>query len=90
MQVENVDLKFNVYLRDRTNYDVDIFKSFFQRVDKVIESGKIVTDTQFYDVNSLVNQLCQSEPADKNKIEILNKLLADYEQHKPSKKKTNA
>jgi hypothetical protein len=82
MQVETGDLKFNKYLLDKTKYEIDIFKSYFQRVDKVIETGKITTDNQFYDINIMVDQLCQTEPVDNKKIEILNNLLADYEQRK--------
>ena len=82
MQVETGDLKFNKYLQDKTKYDVDIFKSYFQRVEKVIEKGKITTDNQFYDINKMVDQLCQTEPVDNKKIEILNSLLRDYEQRK--------
>ena len=82
MQVETGDLKFNKYLQVKTKYDIDIFKSYFQRVDKIIEKGKIATDKQYYDINIMVNQLCQFEPVDNSKIEILNKLLGDYEQRK--------
>ena len=82
MQVETGDLKFNKYLQDKTKYDIDIFKSYFQRVDKVIEKGKITTDNQFYDINIMVDQLCQTEPVDNEKIEILNRLLREYEQGK--------
>ena len=87
MQVETGDLKFNKYLQDKTKYDIDIFKSYFQRVDKVIEKGKITTDNQFYDINIMVDQLCQIEPVDNPKIEILTKLLSDYEQRKSRKTK---
>lgn len=80
--VEEGDLKFNKYLQEKTGYDIDIFKSYFQRVDKVIEKGKITTDNQFYDINAMVNQLCQTEPIDNKKIETLNRLLADYEDRK--------
>jgi hypothetical protein len=82
MQVETGDLKFNKYLQEKTKYDIDIFKSFFQRVDKVIEKGKITTDNQFYDINIMVGQLCQCEPNDSEKIEKLNRLLSEYEQRK--------
>jgi hypothetical protein len=82
MQVEKRDLKFNKYLHDKTKYEIDIFRSYFQRVDKVIAKGKISTDNQFYDINIMVDQLCQTEPVDKEKIEILNRLLGDYEQRK--------
>lgn len=79
--IEEGDLRFNKYLQDKTKYDIDIFKSYFQRIEKVIEKGKITTDNQFYDINTMVDQLCQMEPVDNKKIEILNKLLADYEYH---------
>jgi hypothetical protein len=85
MQVETGDLKFNKYLQDKTKYDIDIFKSYFQRIDKVIAKGKITTDNQFYDINMMVDQLCQTEPADNERIEILNRLLSEYEQGKTRK-----
>lgn len=80
MQVEKGDLKFNRYLQDKTEYDIDIFKSYFQRVNKIIEKGKINTDNQFYDINIMLDQLCQTELVNNEKIEILNKLIDDYEQ----------
>lgn len=82
MQVETGDLKFNQYLQNKTKYNIDIFKSYYQRVDKVIEKGKITTDNQFYEINMIVNQLSQAEPVDNSKIEILNRLLIEYEQRK--------
>jgi len=85
MQIETIDLKFNEYLREKTKYDIDIFNSYFQRVDKVIEKGKITTDNQFYDLNIMVDQLCQSEPVDNDNIEKLNRLLREYEKRKSRK-----
>lgn len=90
MQIETVDLKFNSYLKDKTRYDIDIFKSYFDRIERIIAKGKITTDNQFYEINSMVDQLCQIPPVDKNKIEVLNKLLGDYEQRKSRKTKKNA
>ncbi len=85
MQIETGDLKFNKYLRDKTKYEIDIFKSYFDRLDKIISKGKITTDNQFYDINMAVDQLCQVEPPDAERIEILNKLLRAYEQRKQRK-----
>lgn len=85
MQVETSDLKFNKYLQDKTKYEIDIFKSYFQRIDNVIEKGKITTDNQFYDIKMMVDQLCQTEPLDNKKIETLNRLLGEYEQRKTRK-----
>ena len=82
MQIESKDLKFNKYLQDKTKYDIDVFKSFFQRVDKIIEKGKITTDNQFYDISIVIEQLCQTELVDNKKIEVLNKLLSEYKQRK--------
>lgn len=91
MQAETGDLKFNKCLQDKTKHEIDIFKSYFQRVDKVIEKGKITTDNQFYDISKMIDQLCHTKPVDNNKIEILNNLIADYEQRKSRQtKKPNA
>ena len=87
MQVETGDLKFNKYLQDKTKYEIDIFNSYFQRVDKIIQKGKITTDYQFYDINNIVNQLCQAEPTDHTRIESLNALLLEYEKRKSKKVK---
>ena len=80
--IELRNLKFNEYLNERTNYKVDIFKSYFERVDKVIERGEITTDNQFYDLSIMVDQLCQSKPVDNVKVGAINKLLAEYEKSK--------
>lgn len=80
MQIEVRDLNFNEYLRNRTKHDVDIFKSYFKRLEEIVKKGKITTDNQFYDLNILVDQLSQTEPVDSERIEILNTLLRKYEQ----------
>ena len=87
MQVEGKNLNFNRYLQDKTKYDIDIFQSFFNRIEKIIEKGKITTDNQFYDIKIMVDQLCQSEPVDNDKIEILNTLLRGYENKRSKDKK---
>ena len=88
MHIECRNLAFNKYLNDKTNYEIDIFKSFNQRINKVIAKGKITSDNQFYDVGILVDQLSQTEPLDMERIETLNKLLVNYEFRKASKSKT--
>lgn len=82
MFVEQRDLKFSQYLQEKTKYEIDIFKSYIRRVDKIIEKGKIITDNQFYDIKMMVDQLCRTEPIDHTKIQILNRLIADYEYSK--------
>ena len=82
MQVETRDLKFNKYLQDRTKYEIDIFEAFFKRVDKIVSRGKITSDNQFYDINIMVDQLCQIEPVDKERVVVLDKLLFEYKRRK--------
>lgn len=82
MQMETCDLKFNKYLQVKTKYDIDIFKSYFQQVEKILEKGKITTDNQFFNISRMVNLLCQTEPIDTKRIEKLNRLLSEYEQRK--------
>lgn len=87
MFVEMGDLRFNKYLQNRTNYDVDIFKFYFQLVDKVVEKGEIKTVNQFYKINMMVDYLCQQQFVDNKKIEILNRLITDYESRKSKQMK---
>jgi hypothetical protein len=82
MQIETRDLNFNTYLRNKTGLDIDIFQDYLERINKIIERGKIMTDNQFYDVKNMVDHLCQADPVDHKQIDILNKLLIDYEQKK--------
>lgn len=79
MQVETMDFKFNKYLRETTGYDINIHHEFYNRIDKIVEKGKITTDNQFREINAFVDLLCQSEQVDNAQIETLNKLLLDYE-----------
>ena len=86
MQVASRDLKFNKYLREKTNYDIDIFSSYFQRIEKIIKNGKITTGTQFYDVKLMMDELDLSEALDNEKLEILDTLLTTYDKQKARKK----
>ena len=91
-QVETLDFKFNDYLQNKTGYKLDIFQDYYERVDKILTKGKISTDNQFYDVSSMVDKLCQTEPIDTMKINNLNSLLTDFEKRKtkPRRNKNDA
>lgn len=85
MQVHSGDLKFNRYIQDKTGYDIDIFKTFFNRINKIIRKGRITTDNQFYDIKSMMDELPLSESLDKEKLELLDRLLTDYNPRKTRK-----
>jgi hypothetical protein len=85
MPLETKDFNFNRYIKNKTGHDIDIFENFRKRLEKTIEKGKITTDNQYYDVNMLINDLCQTKPVDDAKIKVLNKLISDYENKKVKK-----
>lgn len=82
MQRETGDFKFNDYLKNKTGQAINIFQDYHDRVDKIITKGKITTDNQFYDINSMIDYLSQALCPDTDKIEKLNNLLTDYEQRR--------
>lgn len=86
-QRETEDLKFLVFLKERTGLEIDIFQRFYDRVDKIISKGKIATANQYQDTLSMVDKLTQMKKVDTLKIEALNSLLLDFE--KKHLKKTN-
>ncbi|MCA6369714.1 MAG: hypothetical protein IM618_22030 [Cytophagales bacterium] len=88
-QRETGDFKFSNYLKTKTGQDIDIFQDYYDRVDKIIAKGKISTDKQFHDVNSMVDLLSQAVPVDSERLTMLNKLLADSEQRRTKKQQKN-
>jgi polyhydroxyalkanoate synthesis regulator phasin len=72
------DLSFTTFIKKHTGYDFNIFEAFYKRIDNIVAKGKISTENQYREVDSLVNFLCQTVPVDNKKIEILNKLLVEY------------
>jgi hypothetical protein len=80
-QRETRDLKFSTYVKIKTGQDINIFQDFYARVEKIIVKGRITTDNQFYDVIAMVDHLSQL-PIDRDKLQRLNSLLANYEKRK--------
>ena len=74
MQIETKDFKFSAYLKEKTNYDIDIFKSFYDRIDKIIVKGKITTDNQFYDVKNVLNDVSDENKYKENLEYLENEL----------------
>lgn len=79
MPRETGDLNYVTYIKRTTGHDYNIFTAFNKRIDNIIAKGKISTENQFREVNLMVDFLCQTEPVDDKKIEVLNNLLLDFE-----------
>lgn len=76
------NLKYSKYIKERTGYDIDILKSFHNRIDKILAKGRVTTDDQYRDVVVIVNELCQADIMDNEKIDKLNLLLSKYKARK--------
>lgn len=77
--IEDRDFGFNEYLIKTTNYDIDIFESYFKRIEKIIEKDQIKTDSQFYELKNYVDYLIQNNNSDKVLIQRINELLLRFE-----------
>jgi hypothetical protein len=78
-QREIGDLSFGNYIKEKTGYEIDIFDSFRKRIDKIIERKRIKTENEYRDVMAMVDNLCHQSPVDKDKIDLLNNLLVDFD-----------
>ena len=77
--IEDRDFGFNEYLIKTTNYDIDIFESYFKRIEKIIEKDQIKTDSQFYELKNYVDYLIQNNNSDKVLIQRINEILLRFE-----------
>lgn len=77
--IEDRDFGFNEYLIKTTNYDIDIFESYFKRIEKIIEKDQIKTDSQFYELKNYVDYLIQNINSDKVLIQRINEILLRFE-----------
>lgn len=77
--IEDRDFGFNEYLIKTTNYEIDIFESYFKRIEKIIEKDQIITDSQFYELKNYLDYLIQNNNSDKVLIQRINELLLRFE-----------
>ena len=86
MPRETRDFNYVKYIKEKTGHDLNIFAAFESRINGIIEKGKITTDSQYRDVLSKVDELCQLDSDDNNnRIKVLNDLLNDYDELKTKK-----
>ena len=65
---------------DKYDFDLlDLNKKRREKVDKIVASGKIKTDNQYYLIMEYVDDLCQVAE-DKELIDKLNEMIIDYEE----------
>lgn len=65
---------------------MDLDKKRREKIAKIVESGKIKTDSQFHLVEEYVSEICQADDAYTD-IDKLNALLLEYEERMVAKVK---
>ena len=70
-------LSFDNYIKEKTGYEVDIFKNIQENVAKIIKQNKIKNEKELVDVARMIGKLRQ-ESADENKINVLHNLCRDF------------
>ncbi|QHC85928.1 hypothetical protein AS589_14620 [Empedobacter brevis] len=80
--IEDGDFHFNEYLKKTTKYEIDIFESYFKRIEKIIDKGQIKTESQFHEIQNYVDHLIQNNSPDKELIKRMNEILLSFEKLK--------
>lgn len=75
--MRRVDLTFNDYIKEKTDYEIDIFESLLMRVEGIIVQNKITTKKQLNDIAIMLN-LYKQKPVDPQKVDILKNLVINY------------
>lgn len=71
------DGSFDNYIKEKTGYEISIFKNIEENTDKIIKQNKIENEEEFYDAARMIHKLKQ-EYADEDKINVLDNLCRDF------------
>ncbi len=77
--IENQDVKFTSFLKEKTGYDLDVFKKFNNKIERVIKRNKINTDEEYRDILIYLDNLIQSLNTNKERILHIDTLIAAYD-----------
>jgi len=75
--IRRVDLTFSDYIELKTGYQIDIFESLKDCVEKIIHENKIQDKKQLNDLMIIIN-LYEQQSIHQNKVDILKNLLIQY------------
>lgn len=76
--VATYDIKYQVFIEEATGHKIDLFDKLFSKIDKIIKTGLIKTDTQYRDTATMIDFLESFNPPDKKRIEKLIELQFAY------------
>jgi hypothetical protein len=72
-----LDFDFNIYIKEKTGHNIDIFKNLVDRVNIIIEQNYIGNKEDEFDIVAAID-FYGKKMNDKSKIEILHQLLVNY------------
>jgi hypothetical protein len=76
-----LDFNFNIYIKDKTGHNIDIFENLIYRANIIIEQNYINSKEEEFDIVAAID-FYRKKNNDKSKIEILHQLLVNYSQPK--------
>lgn len=72
------DLKYQAYIEEATGHKIDLFDKLFSKIDNIIKTGQIKTDTQYRETATIIDFLESFNPPDEKRIEKLLALQFGY------------
>lgn len=71
------DLNFDKYIKEKTDYETDIFENLQLRIEQIIEQKEIKNQNDYSDVIA-IQSLHKQIPTEQEKFDILNNLLHNF------------
>lgn len=69
-----LDFNFATYIKEKTNFDIDIFENLHKRVDKILSQNKIGSPKDYRDL-SIMCRFCELTKTDLHKVDQIKSLM---------------
>jgi hypothetical protein len=75
--IRKCDISFNEYIKEKTGYDIDIFKNLEARVEQILAQNEIQNKKQFIDIIT-IHEVYKRNAIEEEKAGILKNLIINY------------
>ena len=73
------DIMLEQYVFEKTGIKLGMLERYNQKLNKIIERGKLKNENEYHMIMDQINILCQLKERDDKMIDDLNKLIIDFE-----------
>ena len=73
------DIMLEQYVFEKTGIKLGMLERYNQKLNKLIERGKLKNENEYHMIMDQINILCQLKERDDKMIDDLNKLIIDFE-----------